>query len=492
MVHEHSSWAFEEFGQAMLTDRRQVERLVSMASQLASRPNPSLPQVFPNPNDLRAAYSFLQNKRVEVDDMLSARHEACARRCDGEDVLVCPVDGSSWGFTDCDKKKGTGPIGTRKQKARGLKVMSLYALLPDGTPMGVLAEEVWARPEQAATEPNRSRPLEDKESFWWTELVRRAVSVTETTCRQPPKLWIQADCEADQISVLLQAHQLRDQHYFTVRVEDNRNLASCLFPRKKTKKGENREGKLFDALKDTEVLGRATVKVRRKGLVTRIAPVEISVASVTLRLRKEGTRTRLGDLPFTVIVVRERRDHGRGGDKPLEWILYTTYPIHSIEDAQRVVQCYALRWRIERHHYTTKTGALKLPESQLRSFAARRKWIAMNTSVSARLQHLTYRARTEPDVGALEEFEEEEIKATQCLLAGRKMKVPFSSIEGATLGQVVEGIARLGGYQGAKRSGGPAGVQTFTRGWEQVEVARSVLQGLREQKPQGARDPRQG
>lgn len=484
----HTAWAAEEFGHAMLTNRLHIERAVAMAAQLAARPCSSLPQVFPNPNELQGALRLLAHDEVEVDDLLTARHEACARRCDGESLLVCPIDGSSWRFTDRKKNKGTGPIGTRKQGARGLKVMSVYALLLSGVPMGVLAEQVWARTEQACPIPTRERELEDKESFWWTELIKRSVEVVESTCKHPPKLWFQADCEADQVSVLLQAAALQPEHYVTVRAEDNRLLAACRVPKQTTKKGEIRESKLFDALEDAQWVGRSSVKVRRHGKVQRVASIDISVASVSVRLRKEGNKTRLGDVPLNVVVVREVRDQSRGGEEPIEWILYTTYPVRSPEDALLVVQCYALRWRIERHHYTTKTGALKLPQCQLRSFEARRKWIAMSTSVSAHLQHLMYRSRVEPDVSALEEFGAEEIHAVQCLLVGRRMKVPFESVEQATLGQVVEALARLGGYQG-KRSGGPAGVQTLSRGLLQMEAACAALQGLQ---PQGAREKKEG
>ena len=52
----HRAWAQEEFGRALLSDVRLVQRVVAMTSQLAARPSPTLPRVFPAPNDARAAY----------------------------------------------------------------------------------------------------------------------------------------------------------------------------------------------------------------------------------------------------------------------------------------------------------------------------------------------------------------------------------------------------------------------------------------------------
>lgn len=35
------------------------------------------------------------------------------------------------------------------------------------------------------------------------------------------------------------------------------------------------------------------------------------------------------------------------GEKPVEWILFTTEPIHTAEDVLRVVDLYRTRWMIE-------------------------------------------------------------------------------------------------------------------------------------------------
>jgi hypothetical protein len=471
-IQGHRAWAEDEFGRAAVSDVRNLRRLVAMAAQLAERPKPTIPRVFPSQKDADAAYRLLNNDEVDVDDWLTSRHEACARRGDGETLLICPEDGSSWAFTDKQKVRGNGPIGTRKQGARGMKVMSIYALRADGTPLGVLAEEVWARPEEASPLLCGQRPLEEKESRWWTGLQQRAESAVRTACTRPPKLWFQLDREGDQISVLLRAASA--DSYITVRSEDNRCLAACPIPQR------GKEGaKLNDALAMAERIGTTSIRVRERGQVKRLVHMEILVIDVTLLLREQWSQKRLPDVPITVVIAREILSERRQGKERLEWVLYTTYPVTSPEDALFVVRAYGLRWRIERHHFTTKSGACNLPQSQLKSFAARRKWIVINTSVSARLQHLLHRARTEPDAIALEEFAPEEIEATQLLLAGRGMSCPFAAVETAQLGQVVESIARLGGYQGKTRAGGPAGIQTFERGYQQVEAACVTIEGQR-------------
>jgi hypothetical protein len=45
-------------------------------------------------------------------------------------------------------------------------------------------------------------------------------------------------------------------------------------------------------------------------------------------------------------------------DNALAWSLLTSVPIGERNDVQRIVRFYALRWRIERLHFTLKSGAL--------------------------------------------------------------------------------------------------------------------------------------
>lgn len=481
----HTLWATEEFGRAMLSDRRHVRRAIAMADALVQRPHGTMPRVFPNRNELRAAYDFLHNAEISADDLLTSRHQACASRIDGHNLVLVAGDGSSWAFTDNLRNASTGPIGTHRAGARGLKVHSLYALQADGTPVGILSEHVWARAEQSNSLDASLRPLQDKESFWWTELQRQAEQVVETTCKKPPILWYLFDREADQTSVLLRATSAANKNFTTVRADDDRNLAAC------TVVGpEHKEAKLHDALSTAERVLVAEQTVRCQGR-RRTARVQVFMTHVTLRLRERYTKRRLGDVSVGVVMVREINPPA--GEEALFWLLYTTHPLRSAQDALLVVQTYALRWRIERHHFTTKTGALNIETSQLRSFDARRKLLVMVTSASARLQHVLHRARTEPDISALDEFTESEVTAVRLLLVGRKMSVSFKTAQSATLMQVVESIARLGGYQGVKHTHGPPGIQTFTRGFEQIEAVSAALEAQRLLSlPHGTRDEDQG
>lgn len=467
----NETWANEEFGAAMLTDVRHNRRLVKMAAQLVEHPSASIHGAFRAGRDAKAAHEFLRHKELDWRDIADASHRACAERCREHPYVFVPTDGSSWTFTDTAKTKGTGPIGTHTQGARGIKVMTAYALDPRGVPLGVLAQELWVRSEEPNSVPHAKRKLEDKESRHWVLLQHQTEQQLHGTGTRP---WFLDDREADQLPVLLRT---LDPHLLlTVRADKNRCLAEPC------KGADGQEVlKVFDLLDHTPASGMSTVSVRRTAKRrNRTAHVEVCFAQVPLRLREQWSHKNLGTVRLTAVRVREVESSCPAGEEHLDWVLYTTYPVNDLRDALEVARGYALRWRIERFHYATKTGAGHLPESQLRSFPALAKWITLHVAVAARLEHLLYRARTEPDVPAVEEFSQDEIDATLLLHKRRHTKKGQTYLDMPTLRQLVIYIAQLGGFSHTKQNPWP-GIITFQRGMADVLAASTLLAALREQ-----------
>jgi hypothetical protein len=468
----HEAWAREEFGGAMLGDVRHIRRLRAMAASLAANPAGTVPGAFRNVRATRAAYELLENPEVDWRDVAEASHRACARRCAGESIILAPTDGTSWSFTDRSHTKGLGPIGTRHQGAQGIKAMTTYALSLEGVPLGVLAQALWVRPQEANPVDCAKRPLDEKESRWWTELQARCEEQFLGACAAP-RLWHQMDREADQVPVLLRA--TRPGVLLTVRADHNRMLAA------QATQGQHDPLKIFDLLEDAPVQGHAPVRVARsrngkRNRKARTALVAVSFVHVSLRLKARWSHRFVADAPVTVVHVREI---GAPDEDPIEWVLYTTYPVRDIDDALLVVRAYALRWRIERMHYATKTGGAHLNDSQLRSFDALAKWITLIVAVASRLEHILYRSREEPDEPAETEFSREEIDATLLLREKEDGKV-YPAGRTPSLGELVLFIALLGGYMGRHSSGGPPGIKVFERGFLRVEAASLVLAALGE------------
>jgi hypothetical protein len=276
------------------------------------------------------------------------------------------------------------------------------------------------------------------------------------------------DREADQVPVLLRATS--PGALLTVRAEHNRVLAA-------NKIGSDRSPlKLFDLLENAPEQGRVRIALARSGKrKPRIANLGVSFVNVSLVLRAQWNQRFIANAPITVVHVREV--DAPTGEEPIEWVLYTTYPVNTLEDAIEVTRAYALRWRIERMHYTTKTGAGRLNESQLRSFEAIAKWITLHVAVASRLQHILYRSRDEPDVPADQEFSKDEIQAT-LLLRQQEYGKTYPEDRTPSLGELVLFIAQLGGYMGPTRSGGPPGIKIFERAFLRVEAASLIVAAM--------------
>ena len=70
-----------------------------------------------------------------------------------------------------------------------------------------------------------------------------------------------------------------------------------------------------------------------------------------------------------VNVLLAQEIHPPEGQEPIEWLLITTLPIPAFADAQQIVLWYPFRWRIERFHYTVKTGGCYGERLQWERFA---------------------------------------------------------------------------------------------------------------------------
>ena len=467
-----SDWAREEFAGAFLGHQTRTDRLVLMAQRLGERPAGSVTAVFSVPAECKAAYRWLSNDEFTWEEAAQARHEACARRSAAFDWVIAIGDGSSYAVTDLSHTHGTGPIGRRSQSGRGLKTMTLAVLTPRGQMLGIGAQLLWARSEVAAETPAWKRDLKDKESRYWGQL-RDDFESTLASTRATTRIWFQFDAEADMVDMLLRARQSR--HEMTVRVKANRTLAACSLEGE-----EHPSTKMREVLQATEVLGYQTVRVHRERATkrrARVARLELRAASVSVHLRWRSSHAFADNVCLNVVWAREVGTCPEG-EEPIEWELWTTHSIATEGDVQEVLRAYALRWRVERLFYATKSGVCGTEQTQLRSFGALAKWVVLQTSVAARLLRVMDRSRLEPEVPASEEFEADEIEATQRLYREENRRQAKEWQATPTLSEMVGWLARLGGYTG-KSSGGPPGMVVLERGWTRVEGATKLLASLK-------------
>jgi uncharacterized protein YndB with AHSA1/START domain len=141
--------------------------------------------------------------------------------------------------------------------------------------------------------------------------------------------------------------------------------------------------------------------------------------------------------------------------------------VATAQEAERMVTWYSYRWRIERLHFTLKTGGSHVEDLQLESRERLERAITLYSIVAWRLLWMTYQVRVDPHQSPSVAFSVTEIAALERLAATQKpVRQPGQPF---TLRDAVRAMAKLGGFLGRKSDGEP-GVKTLWRGYRQLQL----------------------
>jgi len=189
------SWAVTEFAEAELGDARRTQRLIRMATVLAQQPMASLPEACGSPAELKATYRLFDNEAIAPEELLASHVSATYERAVRVPVVLAVQDTTEVDWTAHPTTTGLGPIGHPKHQ--GLMVHSTLAFTPERVPLGLVAQEVWARdPEKVGQRATRKqRAIAEKESCKW---LRSLAAVNEAQHECPHTHFVSVgDREAD-------------------------------------------------------------------------------------------------------------------------------------------------------------------------------------------------------------------------------------------------------------------------------------------------------
>jgi len=148
-----------------------------------------------------------------------------------------------------------------------------------------------------------------------------------------------------------------------------------------------------------------------------------------------------------------------GDEKAVHWLILTSHPTDTIEQARQIIQWYQWRWIIEELFRTLKTKGIDIEKSEVETYNALTNLSTLALIAASQVMQLV-RARDGQSEQKMEDsfFEAEQ----ECLLRlnnkleGRtqKLKNPYPADSLAFATWV---IARLGGWSGyqSKRPAGP-------------------------------------
>lgn len=458
-----NSWAFEEFGQVRLADPRWRRRLVSMAERAARRPAGRVTETFARSDERQGAYGLLESPAVDADAVGEAMFGACARRSASESFVFCAIDGTSLNLTDYEHSKGFGPVGSRAEGGRGLKVMNAMVLSAEGVPLGISSQRYWTRADRRRRLHRDCLRPEEKETRHWLDAMKQT---REVLGKHAPstRCWFQLDREGDAWPMLKEAGL--GEHWFTIR--------ACR--KRRVRLPDGAKAYLWPLMAQQPVKTTYALDVRAAGgRKARRANMVVRACKVTLDVRDKRTSER-STIDVNVVQAIERGTTPVG-EVPIQWTLLTNRPIEVLQDITDVIAGYSMRWRIEELHRTWKSGACSVEDNQLRSASAAIKWATILMGVAARIERIKQLSREQPDLPATDEFSPAEIKAAALLYLGKAAKAKLRPSVTPTIAEVTLWIAYLGGYTG-KSSGGPPGSITLTRGLKDVRAAAKAIEAL--------------
>jgi hypothetical protein len=333
--------------------------------------------------------------RITPDAIRAPHIDSTLDRGHAQPLLLAIQDTTSLDFTHHPATRGLGPIGGTSYQ-QGLHMHSVLAVTPDGLPLGLLHQQIWVRDPAAVGQKHtrHQRETADKESQRWLT----ALAATQTQIQPSTQVVTIADREAD-IYDLFASPRPAHSHLL-IRAAYDRRV-------------EQPDGHLWPRMRQAPVGGAFTVEVPR-GDDQPARSATLSLRWTSLRLKpprhRKGQHT-LSAVPLHGVVAEEQQ--APPGVQPICWLLLTTLPIVSREDAMQMVAWYTRRWLVERYHFVLKSGC-RVEALQLETAGRLERALATYCIVAWRLLWLTYAARLMPTAPCSVALQPAEWQALYC------------------------------------------------------------------------------
>ena len=402
-------WAESQFGAANLGDVRRTGRLVSTMAAIARAPDESLPRQLGSIRDAKAAYRLFDCGAVTREAVMDPHLAQCRAEAARHPMVLMVHDDTTLDFSTHRRLRGAGRIGN--DHGTGFLAHSCLAVLPSGETLGLAHQTIWARPPKGVTRQTR-------ESAVWAETV--------ATIGCPPAGSIFVSVGDRGADVFEHLESVRNAGWdAVVRAAQNRRLVTG--------------GGSLTALRAARAMGASTVLTRQGEAVVCVAWRELELLPP-----RHGPA---GRAPIRVQGVRV-------WNGTLEWLLLTTRPVETLEQALGIIAWYSRRWTVEEFHKVWKTGC-RAEQRRLEEADRLVPLLGALAIVAVRLLGLRDAARCDGDAPA-------DVPQTTIKILAAKLQ---QSAEGfATNRDFLRGVARLGGFL-ARKSDGEPGWQTIWKGW---------------------------
>lgn len=448
LITNTEEWAIQSFSHCELGDKRRTQRLVKVAANLAGHIGQSLVKSCTSEAEIEGAYRLLRNPDISSEAIAEAGFQTTAARAEGAETLLALEDSTSLMFRHGVGEE-LGPLSNRSAGTkRGFMVHSVLLVEGhSGRTVGLIEQSRWIRSEanHGKSRQRKRRDYEEKESRKWE---RASAAVSRRLGPLMGRTLSVCDRESDIYEYL--AYKQEQGQRFVLRAAFDRRLAEP-------------EGRLFEYIGELKEAGRYTVRLPQKGgRKGREAKVALSYAPV--RLRAPG-RCRKGSPTLNLYVVC-CREVGKKQGTGLQWVLLTSEPVSSLEQARQIVCYYEQRWKIEEYHKAWKSGGTQVEKQRMQSAQNLERMAVILAFIAVRLLQLRElavdpaQAKGVPCTHLLQPMEWQVLWLKQ---ERRKLPRAIPSLHWAYYA-----LAKLGGWYDSKRTG-KVGWSALWEGWFKLE-----------------------
>lgn len=445
MTLSASEWAAQQWDRVDLGDERLNHRAVEIGVKMAANPEGSLPNQMQSPSALEGAYRLMNNRHVSMQDLLEPHCQQTLTAARGQAVTLWVEDTTELDYTFHASKTGLGPIGG--SNGRGLLMHSTLGILPNSrTVLGLGHVQIILR------EPH------PKDAHGWMRTPEgRLWEHSAQAIGRPPDgvLWVHVSDRGSDIFEYMAACVDADKH-FLLRVFHNRILT---WADEQPQAEQEEARKLLDYARSLPEYPDSDYMVdvaATQAQPARQAHIALAWTQAVIAPSPQAPPEIRQHKPLTVWVLRTWEPDAPPGVEAVEWVLLTSLPILTLDNARRMVDWYTCRWFCEDFHQCLKTGC-RVERSQLNDGVDIQNLLGFTAPIAVRLLQLRQDARQAPDAPAITLVDPLMVE-----VLARQQKTESAST--MTVLDFWRLVARLGGFQGRKRDGYP-GWRTVWRGW---------------------------
>lgn len=443
---EATEWAREQFGDCELGDVRRTKRLITVAEQVANNPSASFPEQIPDWGDLKAAYRLFACEDVTFEAICQPHWKRTCAVGPGRYLVLGDTTEIDFGYHR--EIEGLSDIGNGS--GRGFLLHN--ALLVEAetkTLLGVAGQTIHYRKPAPKKENQAQRLKRERESRVWGDVVDQIGPAPGGA-----QFIHVFDRGADDFEVF--CHLRQNQDDWVVRAKSLHRVIQ-------TPAGQKTSLNAY--LSTLPVAGSYDLWLRaRPRQPARTATLEVRFGALSMPAprHKSPYVEALNPQPIEMYVVWVREVNPPKGVEPIEWVLYTSLPVHTFEDAWLIIAYYECRWLIEEYHKALKTGC-GVQRRVLRKAKRLEAVVGLTSVVALRLVQLKSVASSEPDRPARTVVPS--LWLTMLKAARKKLR----RVHDLTIRDFYRELAKLGGFLGRRCDGEPGWI-TIWRGWEKLNT----------------------